>query len=318
MVLKTRLATGLCAAALLFCGPVQSATGSKPTTVNNPFTPSIENSLMHALPLFYHDIVQFDIAQHGSLSFPEQPDNYEFTDKANVIPLAVQELALSIGHYPLVFIPGQGKESPTLVAVVGIGDNLNRFLTANKQWRPNTYIPAYVRQYPFIAIRNDANQDILLGIDNNPDWIKRSGGQSFIDANGKHMPRLEHTLAFAREYLAFNERTRAMAQALQAAGVLEEGHLNFNPPDGGEVREVNGFLIVNEAKLKALPDAELLKLHHADALGLAYAQLLSMGNLQNVLARPDNLNLPAEVTQKSTQPNAGSKQKYKSGKKTSF
>lgn len=284
MVLKQCLATSLCTTALIFCSPVLSATDSKPKAVNTPFTPTIENAHMQALPLFYHNIIQFDIAQHGSLSFPEQPDNYGFTAQANVIPLAVQEIALAIGHYPLVFIPGQGREVPSLVALVGIGDNVNQFLTAQKQWRANTYIPAYVRQYPFIAIRNDATKDVLLGIDNNSDWLKRTGGESFIDANGKNNPRLEHIRAFASEYLAFGEHTRTITTALQSAGLLEEGHLSLNSSDGGEPRQVNGFLIINEAKLKALSDAELLKLHHADALGLAYAQLLSMGNLNNVLA----------------------------------
>ncbi|MEI7429059.1 MAG: SapC family protein, partial [Betaproteobacteria bacterium] len=51
-------------------------------------------------------------------------------------------------------------------------------------------------------------------------------------------------------------------------------------------QKIGGFLIVSEAKLKALAADALKKLMAADALGLAYAQLFSMGNLGNLFAAP--------------------------------
>jgi hypothetical protein len=38
------------------------------------------------------------------------------------------------------------------------------------------------------------------------------------------------------------------------------------------------LLVVSETRLQQLPPEALAALHRADALGLAYAQLLSMGN----------------------------------------
>ena len=43
-------------------------------------------------------------------------------------------------------------------------------------------------------------------------------------------------------------------------------------------------MVVNETKLRALNGAALEKLNSANALGLAYAQLFSMKNLQNLTA----------------------------------
>ena len=41
-------------------------------------------------------------------------------------------------------------------------------------------------------------------------------------------------------------------------------------------------MVVNEEKLRALDGAALEKLNQANALGLAYGQLFSMRNLQNL------------------------------------
>ena len=43
-------------------------------------------------------------------------------------------------------------------------------------------------------------------------------------------------------------------------------------------------MVVNEAKLRALNGEALEKLNTVNALGLAYAQLFSMKNLQNLTA----------------------------------
>jgi hypothetical protein len=42
-------------------------------------------------------------------------------------------------------------------------------------------------------------------------------------------------------------------------------------------------MCVDEAKLKALSDEAVLALHKADAMGLAYAQLLSLSNLHSLI-----------------------------------
>lgn len=81
------------------------------------------------------------------------------------------------------------------------------------------------------------------------------------------------------------EATAAAAKALNEAQVLESAGLTFNPADAqSEPQTVSGFMVVNEAKLRALDGAALEKLNQANALGLAYAQLFSMKNLENLTA----------------------------------
>jgi len=64
--------------------------------------------------------------------------------------------------------------------------------------------------------------------------------------------------------------------------VLEQRTLNWQVPDGPS-RQLNGFLCVSETKLKALSADAILALHKADAMGLAYAQLLSQSNFHSLI-----------------------------------
>ena len=68
-----------------------------------------------------------------------------------------------------------------------------------------------------------------------------------------------------------------------------------------------GFLVVSEAKLKALSADALKKLMDADALGLSYAQMFSMGSLSNLFAQPAQGTPPTEPAAKAASKRASKK-----------
>lgn len=236
----------------------------------------------NALPLFYRRPVAFDAAAHGDFSFPAVPPDYRFAASADVIPLQVGEVALAVRHYPLVFLPGQGNQAPTLAALVGLGNGKNQFVSAQGYWRPNTYIPAYVRRYPFLPMHVDGQNDPILAIDLEEGWVKRSGDMPFVDADGKPTERLSQVMAFQQEYLQQAALTESMCAELLKADVLEPRTLSWLDEEGKAI-QVNGLLGVEEGRLKALSAESVVELHQADALGLAYAQLMSLSNLQSLV-----------------------------------
>jgi hypothetical protein len=282
---------------LLAALPVQAVTSTLPAqTAKTAMTQAQAN-----LPLFYRELVAFDQATHGQLAFPAQPADFNYAKATNIIPLLIQETGLALKSYPLVFLPGNDKTPPTLAAMVGIGDNINRFVDNAGQWRADTYIPAWVRRYPFLAVTPAGSKDAVLALDPSAELLKQTGGEPLMK-NGEPSERLKGIIAFNQEFTAIAERTNAIVSALQEAGVLEEGSLRFAPPGTPpeQAQEINGFLIVSEQKLRALSDEAVLKLHKADAFGLAYAQMLSMNNLDNLLAQPVAAVPPAPTSGKKT------------------
>jgi len=263
-------------------------------------------------PLFFSDLVALDKDTHRHLSLPAERKSFAFAAQANLLPLTFAEAGQAMRHYPLVFI-AEG-QATALVALSGLSGG-NRFVDGNGEWRPGAYIPAYVRGYPFIAIRPSEKADPVLVFDPSAADFKTAGGQPLIGVNGEPSEQLKGIMAFQGEYQQLAERTYAMTRALKEAGVLEEGNLQIQPPPndkGGETQKIGGFLIVSEQKLKALSAEALKKLSDADALGLAYAQMFSMGSLEHLFAAPP----VAQATSNKPQAAPAKPQAERSGKKS--
>jgi hypothetical protein len=268
--------------------------------------PTHANPLMNTQrPLFFKDIAALDKVAHRSLSLPAQRHNFAFAAQANLLPLTFAEVSQALHSYPIVFV-AEGT-TVALVALTDLKPGSNRFVGANGEWRAGAYIPAYVRGYPFISVRASDQAEPVLALDPQAADFKAPGGQPLLLADGAPSEQLKGIMAFQGEYRQLAERTHAMVKALNDSGVLEEGSLQLQANAGGEPQKIGGFLVVSEAKLKALPTDALKKLMDADALGLAYAQMFSMGSLGNVFA--------SSAAVQPQQPQPSDKQSVKRAKK---
>lgn len=236
-----------------------------------------------SLPLFYKKLELLDANKHKALGVAKELTDLSYASQTDFIPIAASELSFASRHYPLVFVAEASDATPTLVAMVGLGENKNLFVDAKGRWRSGVYIPAWVRRYPFITVKTQDNRDAVAF---DPDAkIFTSKNSLPLFENDKPTLALERILAFQNEFNAAFEQTQAMAKALQNAGVLEPSTLSIGGNDKDrQRRSVSGFLVVNEEKLRSLDGASLAKLNEANALGLAYAQMLSLVNLQSLTA----------------------------------
>lgn len=235
------------------------------------------------LPLFYKSIELLDSNKHAQLGLSSSQDLFSFAAATNIVPVVINEITLAMAHYPLVFIMEEGATVPALVALVGNGDGKNQFVSDTGAWRAQTYTPAWVRRYPFILVNQNAESpNAALAFDPASNLLSEEHPVKLLK-DKQATEALNGILAFQRSMAASLEATAAAAKALHEAQVLEAASLTFNTPDStSEPKNVTGFMVVNEEKLRALNGAALEKLNQANALGLSYAQLFSMKNLQNL------------------------------------
>jgi hypothetical protein len=71
--------------------------------------------------------------------------------------------------------------------------------------------------------------------------------------------------------------TRVAVSALAGAGLITEWSLKAKV--GGEEKNITGLYRVDEEKLNTIDDETFLDLRKSRSLPIAYAQLLSMGNI---------------------------------------
>lgn len=294
-------ALAACLAALAF--PVLPALAAPATALS-----AAERSILimnTPRPLFFSALVALDTQQHRSLTLPAQRQDFSFAAAAHMLPLNAAEVAVAMHHYAIAFV--REGEAVVLVALTGLPDTGNRYVNAQGQWRAGAYIPAYVRGYPFIAVRAAPGVEPVIAFDPNAADFKAPNGQALLTADGQASEQLKGILAFHGEVQALTQRTQHMTQALQAEGVLEDGQLNVHNPNGspnGSTAQIGGFLVVNEAKLRALPPDALKRLMDADAIGLAYAHLFSMSNLGHLLTDAPELATPAATAPRRRSPSS--------------
>jgi hypothetical protein len=202
-----------------------------------------------------------------------------------VIPLSYTEFSLACHDYPLVFISGDQGKTAVAMAVVGLEQQKNLFVAPDSTWDRNTYVPAYVRRYPFCMTR--VNVD---GAER-PERIACVEKQAISDMGdalhndkGEPLPVWENMRKLLFEFEADLARTEAMCKLIIELGLLEPFNMQAKP-DGGEPFTLSGMYRVNEPKIGELSGDKLKELVQNGVLPRVYAHLVSMSNFARLLAR---------------------------------
>jgi len=140
-------------------------------------TDSENNDKNVQMPLFYNAPIPLDAKAHGDLCLKKN-FGLGFTKTVNAVPINMIEMPQICHFYPIGFAPDA---SATPVAIIGLRDNENLFLDDNDQWVENTYIPAYIRRYPFIFSEIPGKDQLSLCIDLDKNIVESKGDQPFFE-----------------------------------------------------------------------------------------------------------------------------------------
>ena len=227
--------------------------------------------------LFYKDIKALNREEHKSLKLKSESGT-AFAAGTHLTPLAGLEFFQAARHYPIVFIGTGDKVSP--IALLGLQEGHNGFVDADNQWQVNTYIPAFVRRYPFVLAQDDADNFTVCFDASYSGWNEEEGRELFTE-EGSNTEFLEEMIQFLQNFTNEMERTSRFTDVLKKLDLLESRSLHLNHRNG-ESFALNDFLAVNEQKFLALPDEQVLELNREGFLGWIYAHLMSLGNANDL------------------------------------
>lgn len=235
------------------------------------------------LPLFYKDPVLLRFEEHGDVGIAPA-SRFSFAREAEAIPLCIGEFAAAMRHFPIVFSMG---ERAVPLAVVGIQRRRNLFIGCDGSWRANSYVPAYVRRYPFIVSETPDKARQFLSIDKGSDRFVESvsahpQSERLFDAGGKPTAIAQTALAFCQAWHVDHAKTIAFGQALTGAQILEPYHVDIRLPNGAQ-HQVDGFRAVNEEAFRALPAKSVAEWHAKGWLDLVALHRASLESFQNLL-----------------------------------
>jgi hypothetical protein len=178
----------------------------------------------------------------------------------------------------------QNKETIVPIAILGVRQGENVFVSAEGKWLSN-YIPAFVRRYPFVFSTEDDGKTLTLCIDEACDFVAKEGeGEKLFAEEGTNSAYLDNVIGFLQDFQNHTKRSELFCANLKKHEILEPMAAKFKTADGQE-GSLNGFFVVSRDKLKALPAETLVELAKTDELELIYHHLSSMNNLNDVIKK---------------------------------
>jgi hypothetical protein len=231
--------------------------------------------------MLYENAVPVSYERHGRLHV-EVGNQYAFSRNVNSVPLMATEFAHAALDYPIVF--GETGAIGIPAAVLGLRADENLFVDAQGAWRA-TYIPAFIRRYPFVFSSANEGKTFTLCMDETFPGINKHGqGESLFGADGKPTQYLSNALKFLQQYQLEFERAKAFYNKLKELELLEPVQARLNLSSGRGLA-LSGFSIVNRDRLKKLSAEVLAKLAASDELEAMYAHLVSLGNFDRLQIR---------------------------------
>jgi hypothetical protein len=236
--------------------------------------------------IFYENAVPLNRASHQNLKLRPNPDYFTFASQTNSVLLAASEFPEALRDYPIVFV-GQEGGPFAVVALVGFSDKENLMVDASGRWEANTYVPAFIRRYPFILATgaNDDPDNMTVCIDEACKGLGTEEGEALFGANGVETEYMKGVVGFLQLFHAEMKRTGEFAARLAALGLLTSKVVNVQ--SNGETKTLGGFFLVDQEKLDALTDAQMLALARSGDLAFIHAHLLSLANVSRLAARLD-------------------------------
>lgn len=234
-------------------------------------------------PELHKKPVALDRVAHRQLKIRRDQSALDATAGLTAFFVTAAEFSDACKEYPILFLrAGQdadGRELCAPVTVFGIrkGENL---VYRHGRWNAR-YVPALIRAYPFAMAPTPDKQYVVCFDETSPVFSQTEGEPLFKD-DGEPTPYLEDVRSFVEKIEAEVDRTRLAGRRLMEMKLLHDKRFDAKLPDGEPVA-MDGFMAVDEERLKSLTDAEIVELQRSGLLALLHFHMASMSNMASLL-----------------------------------
>ncbi len=217
---------------------------------------------------------------HGSMGFTPAERPFDFVRNERAIPLTLTEFGDAQRSYPIIFA---NMEQPLPLAIVGAVDERNLFVDDDGKWDPMSYVPTYLRCYPF-AFAKQAEDRVAVVVDTAADTVTENPQYPFFDGD-KLSEHSEALMQLCAQYDAERRRTFDFGQKLRELELLTTLQATYKPDAASEPTPLADYIGIDTEKLEALDKDQVYELHKAGYLSAIYLMLYSLGNWRHLVAR---------------------------------
>jgi len=220
-------------------------------------------------------------------------NTFKFAKDTHLAAATIREFAQLAATMPLVFIEDTRANRFHVVAMLGMEQNQNLFLTGDSWQGP--HVPMNILRYPF-DVRPDGDK-LGVYIDENSDLLGDEGQPLFTEA-GEPSEFLQNRQQFLADLANSEMTTQRFVDQVVELDLLDPIQIRLTYQQGQQ-RNVTGMLSINEKKLLELPEDKVVELHKSGFLGAMYAVMMSTGQLNRLVELSNGTDNPIRNMQLS-------------------
>ncbi len=234
------------------------------------------------LPLFYNQLEPLSSNNHGS--WKVRPlETATWLASQHAVPITVDEFAMAQRFYPIIFSLG---DAPVPLALMGLNDGVNTFIDDEGKPIGDTYIPAYIRRYPYLLARlREDSEELSLCFDPTSGALGEfEEGEALFDGD-QPSEATKTILGFCEQFEEAGQRTGAFMDELMKSGLLMDGEVSIQTTEDVPPFVYRGFQMVDENKLRECRGDVLRKMMQNGLLPLVHAHLFSLSLMREIFTR---------------------------------
>lgn len=202
-------------------------------------------------------------------------------DDVMFTPVFPHEFRRIQAHYPIVFIRDPGADRFRPVALFGLEEGSNLFLSG-RVWDA-AYIPLTVRMKPFLIGRG-GDGSLGVHIDFDHPRVSETDGEPLFLQQGGQSQLLQQIAEILGEVHEAEQALPAFTAMLDELALIEPFTLDVTLPDGTEGR-LSGYYTIAEESLYGLDSDTLGRLQRAGYLQPLFMVVASLSQLTGLIER---------------------------------
>lgn len=228
----------------------------------------------------YENVEIINRIEHATISV-KAINTYDYAKNMISAPITITEFYESCKDYPIVFSKEFSTGEWMASIILGFKENNNLFINEEGIWEKNRYIPASIRRYPFILIKED-NDNLAIAIESQyKSEDEKDEERKLFNIDGENTSYLDGVIEFLTQFQNDVNITREFIKQMEDLELLEEKTLTITKDS--EQYNLNGFYIINEEKLNHLSKKKKDILYDKNLVPFITVHLISLSNINKLI-----------------------------------
>ncbi|ABK44682.1 SapC family protein [Magnetococcus marinus MC-1] len=227
----------------------------------------------------YANVAVVNSKEHKDLKI-KPINHFRYAAKIQSCPISdIEFFPCSLSH-PIMFAKAEdGKIVP--LALMGLERETNQFVSSEGVWKEGEYMPAFLRRYPFIMVRDPENTRMVVGLDMDAEGVNRDEGRELFDEKSEASEFAKSAMKFLTDFQEAFDRTQNFLAKMSELELFDDAVFNWEFK--GVTSSFGGFMRIDEKKLDELDDETLLALTRSGHYKLIVAHLVSLRRFQRLV-----------------------------------